>query len=258
MYQKILLLAFIGLSVLSCGNTTQTENVETSSNQPNSSVEDQSKIGRTNYAVLWKWATDDVELVSSNSVQISEELSNLWKEDIIENAYYDPQSKVDKLAYFPNIAFFLKTKDEAAAKAILDDLTVVTKGIATYQLHPVGQLWLNRNTDVVKKNGPKKSFATVWTTTKSPLEGQNADVLLQKQNDAILQLWNDGIIENVYFDIEGTYTSNDKTDFVFFINANTEAEAIKICESLPFFQEKMTTYKIHPAGVFWMGKYENQ
>lgn len=213
-------------------------------------------IGRTNYAVVWKWATDDSELVANNSPQISKELTDLWKANVVENAYFDAEAKADKFDHFPNITFFLKAQNEAKAVSILNKLTVVTKGIATYQLFPVGQLWLDRKTELINQKGITKSFVAVWTTVKSPLHGEGADNLLKQQSDSILKLWNEGIIENVYFDIKGTYKANEKTDFVFFVNANSETEAKSICEALPFFQQKLATYKLHQVGLFWMGKPE--
>ena len=250
------LLFFIG-----CTNASQEKStaLNSDSTNPKSSVESdsQKKYNRSNYAVIWKWATNDSNLVDNNLVQISTELTDLWKKDIIENAYFDNESKIDKLTNFANIAFFLKAKNDAEAKTILDGLTVVTKDIATYKLHPVGQLWLERKTDVIHKKGISTSYATVWTTLKSPLQGGDADKLLKKQSDTIIELWNEGVIENVYFDIEGSYSANDVTDFVFFVNANSETEAKNICESLPFFKENIASYQVHQAGIFWMGKYQN-
>ncbi len=254
--QKIISILTISLFIFGCGNEPPKEKSPTNSNQQPSKVDDQSKIGRTNYAVVWKWATDDTKLVEDNIVNISHELTKLWKEDLVENTYFDTDTKIDKLDYFGNVTFFLKAQNEAEAKSILDQLTVVTKRIATYTLHPVGLLWLDRKTELINKKGMTKSFVSVWTTTKSPLHGNNADDVLKSQSDAILALWNKGTIENVYFDIEGTYEPNKKTDFVFFVNVNSEEEAKSICESLPFFQHKMATYELHQVGVFWMGKYE--
>ena len=223
--QKIIFLFTISFLILSCGNPSQKESSTDYASEQASSVKDQSHIGRNNYAVTWKWATTNSQLVSDNSPAISKELVDLWKKDIVENVYYDSESPVDKLHNFPNIAFFLKAHSDAEAKSILNELTVVTKGIATYKLHPVGQLWLDRKSEVIHKKGMTKSFVAVWTTVKSPLKEENADKLLKSQSDTVLELWNEGIVENVYFDIEGTYSPTDKTDFVFFVNANTEAEA---------------------------------
>ena len=219
--------------------------------------EPQQQYGKTNYAVVWEWATTDAALVKNNIVQISNELTDLWKRDIIENAYFDSEPQTDQLANLANIAFFLKAKDQTAARSVLDGLTVVTKDIASYQLHPVGQLWLDRKTAIINEKGITKSYAAVWTTKKSPFQGEEADQLLKNQSDAILALWNDGIIENVYFDIEGTYSPNEVTDFVFFVNANSLAEAKSICESLPFYKEEVASYEVHQAGVFWRGKFSN-
>ena len=236
---------------LSCGDKSQKKETDNSTNTETSVSDDLSKIGRENYAVIWKWTTTDEQLVSDNSVTVSNELTSLWKKGIVENTYYNSDSKVDKLSYFPNISFSLKAESYESAEIILNNLTVVKKGIATYKIHPIGTLWLDRKHKTIDRNGMTKSFATVWTTTGKP-----TDELTQEQNDKVLELWNTGKIENVYFDIEGTQKANSKTDFVFYANANTKEEAITICESLPFFKENIASYKIHEVGVFWMGKYE--
>ena len=257
-YTLTYLLLLTSLLFIGC-SSPQKRNGITNSNDSQSSLESetQQQYGKANYAVVWEWTTTDATMVKDNILPISNELTDLWKQDIIENAYFDAEPKTNQLANLANIAFFLKAKDQAAARSVLDSLTVVTKNIATYQLHPVGQLWLDRKTETINEKGITNSYATVWTTTKSPFQVEGADQLLKKQSDAILALWNDGIIENVYFDIEGTYSPNEVTDFIFFVNANSLAEATSICESLPFFQEEVASYQIHPAGVFWMGQYDN-
>ena len=65
-----------------------------------------------------------------------------------------------------------------------------------------------------------------------------------------------GRLKDVYFDIEGTHHENAKTDFVFFVNADTLEDAEAVCNSLPFYTEGIATYEIYQAGVFWMGQYE--
>ncbi len=248
----------LSIILIGCGNL-QKDSKSENSVASNSVVDEEAvpKLGRTTYAVIWKWATDDVDLVNNNSVKISRELAQLWREDIIENAYYNADSKNDKLENFPNIAFFLKAKNENEARSILDALTVVSNHISSYTLHPVGPLWLGRNTELINKKGITKSYAAVWTTLRSPLLGQGADKLLREQNDMILEYWKNGIIENVYFDVEGTYSESEKTDFVYFVNASSETVAKNICESLPFFKEKMASYQLYAAGIFWMGKYKD-
>jgi len=208
-----------------------------------------SNIIRKNYAVVWNWTTEDKQLVTDNSPAISKELNALHKKGIVENAYYNSDSKIDKLGFFPNISFTLKAESYEAAEVILNKLTVVKKGIAVYKMYPIGTLWLDRKSNTIDENGLTKSFVTVWTTTGKP-----TDELTQTQNDKVIALWNAGKIENAYFDIEGTHKANSKTDFVFYANANTEKEAKVMCESLPFFKEDIATYKIREVGVFWMGK----
>lgn len=208
---------------------------------------------KNNYAVIWKWSTDDVKLVQENTPMISSELMKLWNDKIVENLYYDGKSPVNKLANFPNISFFIKASSAHDASKILDQLTIVKKGFAAYQLYPVGHLWLDRKTDVINKNGITESFVTIWTNVSNNAPTEDLKV---EQNDAILELWNAGTIENVYFDVEGVENANNKSDFVLFINAQNEEEARDICNALPFPVASMATYKLHQAGMFWMGRQE--
>ena len=244
---------FLALSLLflSCGNPKKEAKIETKSETVESSSTENSKIARSNYAVVWNWTTTDVQLVTDNTATISEELTALWKEDIIENAYYNSDAKVDKLSYFPNISFFLKAGSYESAEVILNKLSIVKKGIAVYNIYPVGNLWLDRKSKIIHENGLTKSYVTIWRTDKKP-----EDQLIKSQNDKMLALWKAGKIENAYFDIEGTQKGNNITDFVFYANANTEEEARALCESLPFYKENIAMYKIYEVGVFWMGKYE--
>lgn len=246
MKQSIIYLAVCFL-IIGCGeNSKKTTSEEVSKTQESTTVE-ASKFGRTNYAVVWNWTTTNSQLVTDNAVEMSEELNGLWEEDIIENVYYNVDSKVEKMGDFPNISFFLKAKSKEDAKKILDGLTVVKKGIAAYTLYPVGHLWLDRKPDA----DTKKCYVAIWKTSKKP-----TDALTKSQSDQVLALWNKREIENVYFDIEGTQESNTKTDFVFYVNANSKKEAEAVCNSLPFSKEKIATYKLHEVGVFWMGTYK--
>lgn len=241
----------LGFLVFGCNKTTKDTSTETKSETIESTTKQTSEIGKNNYAVVWNWTTTNEQLVADNAPKIAEELTSLWKKGVVENTYYNSDSKVDKLSYFPNISFSLKAVSYEDAEVILNKLTVVKKGIAVYKLYPIGTLWLDRKFKTIHENGMTKSYVTVWTTKNKP-----TDELTQAQNDKILELWTAGKIENVYFDIEGVEKLNNKTDFVFYANANTKAEAIEICENLPFFKENIATYKIHEVGVFWMGKYE--
>ncbi|RLD21493.1 MAG: hypothetical protein DRI69_03905 [Bacteroidetes bacterium] len=252
---KILPLFLFSLFLLSCGNEASKKGEEDSTTTSVATDDDASRVGYSNYAVIWTWTTENVQLVYDNSVEVANELTELWKKGVVENAYYDSESKEERLEYFPNIAFFILAPSAENAGIILDELTIVRKGIATYSLHPVGQLWLGRNEDVVRKYGITKSFVTIWTTRDG---AKPSPELIQTQNDEMLELWNKGAVENVYFDFEGTHSNNSKTDFVFFVNADSEQAARSICNALPFTKENLATYKIKEAGVFWMGQYKNR
>lgn len=252
--KKTILLIATSFLILSCGEQSPKKESSTNTKQEVSTTDDDSQTVNTNYAVIWKWTTKNAELVSANLPAISKELTKLWKDGVIENVYYDNNSPTDKLENFANVAFFLKAKSRIEAMSILNELTVVKKGIGTYIVNPVGLLWLDRRSDVIKEKGMTNSFVAVWKT-----EGK-ADVsveTVQAQSKLVTKLWNEGTIENVYFDIEGIQKENVKTDFVFFVNANTKEEAAGICNSLPFFKENIASYEMYQAGVFWMGKYQN-
>lgn len=218
------------------------------SNPSGKEVSQGSNVVKNNFAVTWKWSTSDISLVEKNHPEIISELTDLWKKGVIENVYYDTGLPEESLEQFPNIAFFLKAHSESDALALLNGLTIVKKRISTYEIHPVGTLWLDRKTDVINSNGITKSFVTVWTTKEA-----YSDSLVQQQNDKVLDLWNKGLVENVYFDIEGTQGENSITDFVLFVNANTQVEAEAICADLPFTAHGIATYDIYPSGTFWMG-----
>lgn len=249
MKQTLFFLA-LSLMIMSCGDQKKKAASEVQSENNSTAI---SKVGRNNFAVIWKWTTNDEQLVSDKMTKISEELTNLWKEGIVENVYYNTDSKEEKLAIFPNISFFIKAESLEAAKLVLNGLTVVKNGIALYSIHPVGNLWLDRRHEIIHENGMTKSFVTVWKTNNKPTED-----LTKNQNDAVLSLWNKGKIENVYFDIEGTQKANIVTDFVFYANVNTEEEAIELCESLPFSKNNISTFEVHEVGVFWMGNYSQK
>ena len=214
-------------------------------------TEDSSRIGLKNYAVAWKWSTTNEKLVEDNLTTIADETNKLWKNGIITDAYYDANAKIDKLSYFPNVFFFLKAKSYVEAETELNKLSLVKKGIATYSIYPVGTKWLSRDSDKINKKGITKSYAAVWTTKNLD---KASDDLIKSQADAILKLSNDGEIENVYFDIKGTQKPNSVTDFVFFVNANTEEEAKELCDKLPFVNNNIASYQLYSVGVFWLGE----
>ena len=187
--------------------------------------------------------------MEDNTVTIANELQKFYKKGVIENAYYNANSKIDKFEYFPNITFFIKATSNENAKNILNKLTIVKKGIASYTLFEVGSKMFGRNDDVINKNGMTQSFVSVWSNIKKPTEQQK-----QTQFDLIKELYDIGTIENVYLDVEET--ENSKTDFVLFVNANSEEEVKKILNNFPFVKENIAAYKLHFVGTFWIGEYK--
>ena len=183
------------LLFISCSNNPKEKKQPQETNSENLEVsKSNEKFGRTNYAVVTKWATTDVNLVSEKSPIISKELNDLWEKDIVENAYYDSEATEDKFAHFPNIFFFLKAKSDDEAESILNNLTIVKEGIITYELNPVGLLWYGRDSEIINKKGITKSFAAVWNTND---KSKITDDLLLEQSKQINELWNNGELENV-------------------------------------------------------------
>lgn len=245
---KFLNLLIICLLLFSCSDS----NKQNAQNQ-NSTTPEKSIIGRNNYAVVWHWTTLDKELVIENTSIFTKELLSLWEKNDVENIYFDTDSEVQDGMHFPSISFFVKANNLNSAKSILNELTIVEKGIAQYKLYPVGMLWLGQTQDSSKINKNHKSFVTIWETK----DKQPVDNLTKAQNDTILALWNKGKIQNVYFDIEGVINDSKKTDFVFYIRASNLNDAEVICKSLPFYQEDIASYRIFSAGAFWLGVYDN-
>lgn len=254
MKMKITIALLCILAILfSCKNKSK-EDVKLNETEHLQEVEtDDSKIGRQDYAIAWKWATDNKQLVEENLVAIADEVNQLWKEDFVVDAYYNSNATIDKFEYFPNVFFFLKARSKEEASTILNNLTLVEKGIASYKIYPVGLKWMGRNHDKIQERGMTSSYAAVWTSDNWE---NTTDSLTKSQADAILELWNEGSIENIYFDIEGTQKANEKTDFVFFINTNTIEEAQDLCENLPFAKKNIASFELYSVGVFWLGNYE--
>lgn len=247
---KLFSLLMISLVLFSCNNSNeQNAQNQSATNMENSTINEETKIGRSNYAVIWEWTTNDRELVMENASAFTKELIELWEKDDVENVYYDAEVEVINDMNFPSISFFVKAHNMENAKTILDSLTIVKKQIAKYKIYPVGMLWLGKTTDTSKINVNIRSFVTIWETNENVV----VDGLTKTQSDVVLDLWNTGKIENIYFDAKGVTDANSTTDFVFYVRATSLTEAENICKSLPYYKENNATYKIFPAGVLWLG-----
>ena len=250
--KKLLLIILLAVFMLGCSNQNQENKSTTDSNKATEA--DNSKIGYQNFAVVWNWEFSDKQMLDDYLGAVSSEMEKLWKEGVIENVYF--QSDANQASgYFPNISCFVKAKNLDEAKSILNDQILVKNGLADYKIYPVGMKWLGRETKAIESKGLGKSFVAVWSELETISAANDGDIIMA-QADSIMSLWKKGVIENVYFDNEGTNSTNNVTDFVFFVNADTEKEAKEICDNLPFSIEGKATYKIKEVGVFWLGKHQ--
>ncbi len=245
--KNTLLLLLICFIAVSCQNTATQDDNETTT------IESDAQYGDRYFAVVWTWTTGNSKLVSENLTKINDEIKDLASKGTIDVAYYNTDSKYDKFEDFPNISFVIKSNSENSTARILDKMTMVTEDIATYTLFPVGQPYLGRKTELINEKGIKNSYAAVWSNTEKMEELTNQDELVGEQADAVMDLYENGIIENAYFDAPGVDTAVEKTDFLFHVNANTEEEARAVCDNLPFAKAGVAVYKIFPVGVLWMG-----
>jgi hypothetical protein len=98
------------------------------------------------YAVMWTIDTNDTDLFKNTLVDQVPKMLALWKNGTLENVYLDnknPEVTVHK-GDVGKVMFFIKAKTEKEARQILDELPLVEKKVATYDLYPVGVLWLKQ------------------------------------------------------------------------------------------------------------------
>lgn len=241
---KKLVVIILSLTLLSCFNNKKEEKKDLKQNTTSSS-----STGRQNFIVIWQWTTDNLKLVKKYSEAQTYQLQTMWENDFLRNLYYKSDLEVDELEKSPNISFFIKAKDETDAKKILNELVFVKNNIATYTLYPVGTKWLARNTNQTLEKGGSKTYIAIWTT----LDDNPSDAVLKAQSEAVQKLWGDGLVENVYFLIDSALGKNSKTDFVFFVNSDSEMDAEKVLDKLPFVENSISSYELRPVGNFWKG-----
>ncbi len=98
------------------------------------------------FAAVWA-NTGDKELIEKNVEAQFEETTQLWSKGIIENAYFASEAAYKRASKVPGMAYFVNAATEDEARAILDNMIFVKKGIATYRLFPVGTFWLGSKDD---------------------------------------------------------------------------------------------------------------
>ena len=104
----------------------------------------------------------------------------------------------------------------------------------------------------------QNNFAVVWTYTTS-----DSDMIkdnLADQANALLDLWKQGVVENVYMNREINEDVDPKTKrtVTFFIKAETPEEAGKVLDEMPFVQKKIAQYQLFPVGFLWLKTYEDK
>ena len=102
----------------------------------------------------------------------------------------------------------------------------------------------------------RSTFAVVWTIDTENVELFNGTIGLHATK--VLELWRDGVVENVYFDTENRHDVLHKGDparVMFFIKATSDAEAKKILNELPLVKKKVATYTLFPVGALWLTQF---
>lgn len=247
--KKLVFYIFSLLLLYACSEQ-QIEN----STKNNSTIK--SSLKMETFAVVWKWKTKEKKRILEHINEQHKQTKKLWEDGIIENVYFDKDGTSTDGETFPSISFFIKSKNIEAARNNLNQMAVGKYNIASYTLFPVGIKWLGRNSEALNlsKNEFNKVFVVVWETIG---ENKPNDSDIQTQADETMQLWNKGIIENVYFDVEGEHATNsDKTELVYFINSKSINDAKSILDNLQFVKENIAKYKLHDVGMFWMGVNE--
>lgn len=111
-----------------------------------SSAQAADTTSRGTFAVIWTIDTENVELFNSTIGLHSTKVLELWRDGVVENVYFDTDKKHDDLHKGDpaRVMFFIKATSDAEAKKILNELPLVKKNVATYNLLPVGSLWLTK------------------------------------------------------------------------------------------------------------------
>lgn len=238
-YRRITIITIIGMLFLgSISEATQT-NKQSATN-----------VVLQNFAVVWRWLEEDTKMVDKYMSEQFEQFLGLVKAGTIENVYYDSDPSHRRGGVYPNISFILRAASLEDARRVLSKMVFVQNKISSYTLHPVGTKWLTRSEVSIQSKEQGSAFVVVWKTINKTIPGE----VLKKQGEMIVDLWKDGVIENIYFDGAGTLEENDITDFVFYIKAMSEIEARELVHALPFYRHGIARYNLYPVGVLWLDR----
>jgi len=93
------------------------------------------------FATVWFLDTDEATVKQFVEKQ-SETVVALWKEGVIENAYFAAENAFENKTSTPGMVFFVNAGNEEEARAICDGLVFSKEGVAKYKMFPVGTFWL--------------------------------------------------------------------------------------------------------------------
>ena len=81
---------------------------------------------------------------------------------------------------------------------------------------------------------------------------------IQEQAAVLINLWQKGVVENIYLNREVNKPENNRNaNIVFFIKAKNKDEANEILKQLPFVQHDVINYELYPVGVLWLKQIED-
>lgn len=102
------------------------------------------------------------------------------------------------------------------------------------------------------------NYAVVWKLNTTEPAQQLMKEKLAEQADALLKLWKDSIVENVYMDTdnEKAKKASEDSSFVFFIKAEDTESAANILNEMPFVKHDIARYDLFPVGILWLKQYE--
>ena len=99
-------------------------------------------------------------------------------------------------------------------------------------------------------------YAVVWgsISQESPMFKKH----IQEQAAVLMNLWQKGVVENIYLNREVNKPENKRNaSIVFFIKAKNKDEANEVLKQLPFRQHDVLNYTLYPVGVLWLKEIED-
>lgn len=111
-----------------------------------SSVQASDADMRNTYMVTWTIETHDTNLFKNTLNDHMAKVLDLWVNGTVENVYLDNKKSEVNIhkGDVGKVIFFIKAKNEKEAQSVLDELPLVKKEVASYQLTLAGVLWLKQ------------------------------------------------------------------------------------------------------------------